>query len=276
MPKPVSVSNAEDYAFRYSICSFVTKPAQYEGLVKSLSEHGFGFDDCEYLYIDNSKKNVFEAYRGINKFLEIARGKHVILVHQDVLLLSDGREKLDRLLAELDRVDPGWGLCGNAGGIAPGQVAIRISDPHGENQRSETFPERVFSLDENFIVVRKDANLALSRDLSGFHLYGAELCLIADMLGHSAYVIDFHLRHLSAGVKDPTFDQIRLAMVEKYSRALRPRLIKTTTTILVLRRGASRLGLNSKLFIRGLERAGAFIRMRKGKRPKAVRANPSA
>jgi hypothetical protein len=274
MPKPVSVSSADEYPFRYSICTFVTKPAQYQSVLQSFVESGFSYEDCEYLYIDNSQSNVFDAYRGINKFLDIAKGRYVILCHQDVVLLSDGRSKLDELLGQLDRTDPNWALCGNAGGISPGNVAIRISDPHAENQRTHTFPVRVHSLDENFIVARKDANLAVSGDLKGFHFYGAELCIIADILGYNSYVIDFHLRHLSRGVRDATFDKVRLAMVEKYGRALRPRLIQTNTTILVLGQSAKRLRFpNSRLFIRTLERVGvAAKRLKQLQRP--TKADP--
>jgi hypothetical protein len=123
------------------------------------------------------------------------------LCHQDILLLEDGRTELEQRLNDLTAHDPEWALCGNAGGVSSTRLAIRISDPYGENQFSP-FPARVTALDENFIVIRRQANLALSHDLSGFHFYGADLCMIADFLGRSAYVIDFHLRHKSAGTTD--------------------------------------------------------------------------
>ena len=118
-------------------------------------------------------------------------------------------------------------------------------------------PIRVNSLDENFIVVRKDANLALSHDLRGFHMYGTELCVIASILGLTAYVVDFHLRHLSGGVRDEFFAKVRAEMIAKYGRALRPRIIKTPTAIFVL--GSSSLLtrlLNTHLATRIIERSG--------------------
>ena len=71
------------------------------------------------------------------------------------------------------------------------------------------------------------ANLAVSRDLHGFHMYGADLCLIADILGWSAYVIDFHLHHTSPGYVDVTYHQAKADLRNKYQRAFRPRWIKT-------------------------------------------------
>ena len=197
---------------------------------------GFIPPDCEFLYLDNSAGNRFDAYAGSNLFLRAARGDYVILCHQDVRLLSDGRDRLDAVIAELDNLDPRWGLFGNAGGLRSGAVAIRISDPpHGENATvGGPFPVVCQTLDENFIVVRAAANLALSGDLSGFHLYGTDICAIATLLGHTAYVVDFHLRHAGLGIMDDSFARLAAGLVGKYARAMRPAVLTTTCTRLVI------------------------------------------
>jgi hypothetical protein len=200
-------------------------------MVASFEARGFTAPDCEYLYLDNTRSNAHEAYVGYNRFLQTARGEYVVLCHQDVALLDDGRARLDAVLADLTRRDPHWGLCGNAGGVrAPGEVAIRITDPAGPDQRYGVLPAQVVSLDENFIVVRRSANLALSRELRGYHLYGAELCLVAELLGHSAYVVDFHLLHKSGGAADEHFYDLQRHMVQRFEAAFRPRWITTTCT----------------------------------------------
>jgi hypothetical protein len=219
---------------RFSICSLVTDLAEYAEMVSSFRDGGFGGTDCEFLYLDNSRGNTFDAFAGYNLFLARAAGDYVILCHQDILLIGEGREALERRLAELDSLDPAWALCGNAGGTAGGSLALRITDPHGADQSAGAFPARATALDENFIVVRRESNLALSHDLGGFHLYGTDLCIVADMLGRSAYVIDFHLRHKSAGKTDGSFYAARKAAIAKYRRAFRTRWIRTTcTTFLV-------------------------------------------
>lgn len=233
-PEPRRADELPKGSIRFSICTLVTDPGEYSEMVQSFRERGFAGADCEFLYLDNSASNAFDAFTGYNLFLMRASGDYLILCHQDVLLLDQGRSALDQRLAELDSLDPAWALCGNAGGVAGGKLAVRITDPHGADQAVGTFPARALALDENFIVARRDANLALSHDLSGFHLYGADLCILADIGGRTAYVIDFHLRHKSAGNTDAGFYAARRAAIAKYRRAFRTRWIGTTcTTFLV-------------------------------------------
>jgi hypothetical protein len=243
MSGPINVADIKDSDIVYSICTFVTRFDQYNDLIKSFVDHGFSYNDCEYIYIDNTDKNQYDAYRGINKFLTTSKGKYIVICHQDVLLVDDGRQKLDAVLSELDGVDPSWGVCGNSGGIYPGRVAIRISDPFGDDQFTEPLPRKVSAFDENFLVVRRDANLAVSADLKGFHLYGTDICIVAHLLGHTAYVVDFHLRHLSKGDKaqrgagnDRNFAELRSALIAKYRRAMRPRITTTSSTSVYLGR----------------------------------------
>ncbi len=223
-----------DDDIRFSICTLVNDRAQYEQMRASFKAGGFEAPGCEYMFIDNTGTDQTCAYRGLNAMLNAARGRHVILCHQDVRLLTDRRDTLVARLAALDLVDPAWALAGNAGGVSPGTLAVRITDPHGADQRVGHFPARVMSLDENFIVVRRDARIGFSADLSGFHFYGADICLNADIMGHSAYVIDFHLVHLSAGKKNGAFDEMEHRFRAKWSRALAPRWMQTTCSLLRL------------------------------------------
>jgi hypothetical protein len=229
-----SVAPAFGAPVRYTLATLVTDHVQYNQMLQSFRSGGFDNEDCEYLFIDNSRQNKACAYRGLNLMLNAARGAFVILCHQDVRLLSDDRATLDARLTDLDTTDPTWALAGNAGGTAPGTLAIRITDPHGADQRTATLPARAMSLDENFIVVRREARFGFSRDLTGFHLYGADICLNAAMAGYSAFVIDFHLAHLSGGTLNQSFTDAAEAFRAKWSRALAPRWMQTTCTLLHL------------------------------------------
>jgi hypothetical protein len=220
-------------AVAYSIGTLVTKPEEYAEMTASFRKAGFGLDDCEYIYVDNSDANQSGACLGLNKLLNAASGRHVVLCHQDVRPI-ESRATLDARLQELEHLDPAWAVAGNAGGAAPGQLAIRITDPHGANSRIGTFPARVHSLDENFLVIKHAARIGFSRDLDGFHFYGADICLSADVAGYASYVIDYHLEHLSPGRKDESFDRIQQAFQKKWARALRPRWLQTTCALVRL------------------------------------------
>jgi hypothetical protein len=226
----VTAPPADGVRPRFSICTLVTRLAEYSEMVESFVSHGFTPADCEYLYLDNSESNRFDAFRGYNIFLSEARGDFIILCHQDILLLDDGRAELEQRLDELTAHDPKWALCGNAGGVAFNRWAVRISDRFGTNQSIGAFPVHVTALDENFILVKREANLASSSDLSGFHFYGADLCIVADFLGRSAWVIDFHLCHKGVGTTGASFYRHRKDVARKYRKAFRSRFVVTTMT----------------------------------------------
>ena len=264
-------SQSLSHKFKYSIGTLVTDLDQYGDCVRSFQAAGFGDDDCEFLYIDNTGENAHSAFDGLNRILNQAGGEFVILCHQDVVIDFDRRRDLDRCLSELEVLDKSWAVVGNAGGMKAGELAIRITDPHGDGQNSHEFPQRVFSLDENFIVLRRSARLAFSADLAGFHFYGADICLIADVLGYRCYVIDFHLRHLSGGNKSPSFYASRTALAEKYARAFRPRLVQTSCALVYLT-GSPVGGRVGWLVAKS---AGLVVRLLKACRRKLRRLMPS-
>ncbi len=237
---------------RYSLCTLLTDKAQYIDALASFREAGFVEPESEFLYIDNTATNKYDAYAGVNQFLQKARGDYIILCHQDLIMHADHRNKLDQIIDDVTRLDSDWALLGNAGGTVPGQQAYHLTEYTGDRKhylRRGRFPAKVYSLDENFIVVRKSANLSASHDLKGFHLYGTDLCMIAHTLGCSAYVVDFHLWHLGGASTRPpatsgshatsTFDATRRNLISKYSRAFAPRFVQTTCTIFYV--SASRL-----------------------------------
>ena len=224
----------ETTAPRYTIGTLVSDPLQYAAMRASFAGGGFSAASTEYLFIDNTQPVQTDAYRGLNALLNAARAPHIILCHQDVRLLKDGMAALDQRLSDLTSRDATWALAGNAGGVAPGRLALCITDPHGKAQRIGDLPARVMSLDENFIVMRRDTRLGFSHDLTGFHFYGADICLHASQMGTTAYVIDFHLEHLSPGKKGHDFAIAEAAFRAKWSRALSPRWLQTTCSLLHL------------------------------------------
>lgn len=213
----------------FSLCIMVTDWAEYDACIASLADHGFDAQRCEFIVVDNSAGNAADAYVAGNEFLQAAQGRWIVLCHHDILLLDHDIDTLGACLDELEALDPTWGICGNAGYAADGWPEVNVSSGGRAYISGGPYPARVVSVDENFMVVRRAANLALSRDLTGFHHYGPDLCIVADILGWSAYVIDFHLHHKSSGTVDDRYFASRDRIAAKYRRAFRPRWIHLVT-----------------------------------------------
>jgi hypothetical protein len=224
------------YPYRYTICTLVTRKQEYLEMLDTFIKGGFTEDICEYLIVDNSETNQMDAYQGINTFLQKAQGEYIILCHQDILLIEgqSNIQNLDKRIAEMNALDPHWGVLGNAGckDRLYDRFYIKIAYPGNKFDISgfDPLPQEVCSIDENFMLVKNSANLAISGDISGYHFYGLDLCMVANLLGYKAYVIDFLLVHKSMGNPDKSFDEIKEKLKSKYVWFMRGRYINTTIT----------------------------------------------
>lgn len=228
------LNTIEEKTFDFSICTFVTRKLEYEEMLASFIHKGFTEKTCEYLFIDNSEKCIYEAYGGINIFLQKAKGKYIIICHQDIIIHDNDKSDLLNLIAEVEEKDANWAILSNAGGINLKWIATHITQGNGIVISEKNLPLKVQNVDENFIVVKKSANLSLSTDLKGFHFYGTDICLIADILGYSSYVIGFNLMHKSNGKVDASFFKLKSEIKKKYKTAFRNRFLTTTITQLNL------------------------------------------
>lgn len=219
----------------YSFCTLVSRPAQYAQMLASFQTAGFTQADCEFLYIDNSTINHGDGYQGLNRLIAAARGRHIVLCHQDLLAIAP-RARLDECLAGLDALSHDWAVVGNSGHDHRGRKRQRLTDRYGYDMTAGPLPARVVSLDENFLLIRRDAGLGFSHDLSGFHLYGTDLCLQAELRGRSAWVVDFHLEHLGQGRVDASFAVCLLGFSQKYRRALRSHSVTTPSAQVIVGR----------------------------------------
>ena len=222
------------YKKRFSICSLVTDKSEYEEMLDSFNKAGFNEENSEFIYADNSNGNKYDGYKGVSRFLDMACGKYIIICHQDILLKFDDIDILNQRIKEMDKLDNSWAILANAGYKNFNDVALRISDPHGDNRNFTPFPAKVQSVDENFMVIKKSANLTISNDIDGFHLYGTDLCLLASMIGYKSYVIDFHLYHKSAGTCGTNFYEVKQKLIQSYEKKLKIKMLRTPCTMLSL------------------------------------------
>jgi len=259
MPIPAIVNVAKKeillpYRYQYAICTFVTNWDEYGRMLGSFIEAGFTTDDCEYRYADNTNGNSFDAYQGINQFLQYADAKYIIICHQDILLKFDKRYDLDQRLIQLDKLDKSWAVAGIAGTNNPYLLSMKITHSDMVTHKVGVLPSKVNSLDESFLLVKKAANIALSGDMSGFHMYGTDICLISSCLGYNSYAVEFSLLHLSMGNMDKSFYELSNKLQTKYSRFFKSRYIKTTVTRFYLSSNAIMRTLMDISFIQNIVR----------------------
>ncbi len=222
---PKSIQHEAIFKFKYSFCTLVTNVNEYHEMVASAKRAGFD-DGVEYLFIDNSEKNEFDGFSGYNRFLIDAQGEFIVFCHQDILFEFDNRSVLEERMEALSQFNSKWAILGNAGKMHTGQSVVRISDPRASDLRRGDFPSQVMSVDENFMVIKRQANVACSSQLSGFHLYATDLCQNADYLGYECFVIDFHLRHKSAGNPNESYFAVQNQLKEVYKHRKRTQVIQ--------------------------------------------------
>lgn len=234
-PTPIdAAASTAAPAHVFAICTLVTNVPEYEQCVASFRDKGFNETNSRFVWIDNTAGNRFDGYSGIGEFVRSSGAKYTIVCHQDVELVEDGFAALAARLSELDREDPLWAVAGNSGLRGLTRMAMRIIDPWIEDAHIGDLPMRVDSLDENFLVIKTQSLLTPSADLHGFHFYGMDLCLQARLRGYTAYVIDFNLRHKSAGKRSPAFYEARAALERKYAGLVAGRIARTPCDLLFL------------------------------------------
>lgn len=237
-PRYITGDEAEGPDF--SVCTLVRSQQKYDRLLASFARTGFTPKNSEFLAADNREANRFDGYSWQNALLAQARGRFVVFCHDDIELLDAGHTELLAALDGLSQTDPSWLLAGVAGGrYRPEKhhrrfLRMHISDPWGENRMMGSVPGRVETLDECFILMRRSQPVIGSYNLGGFHFYGPDLCLQGELLGGSAHVIDFLLRHHGGGTKDASFTAARERFVRKYAPIFPGRYLHCTTGVVHL------------------------------------------
>jgi hypothetical protein len=144
--KPFSINskkNSNLYDYEFSIFTLVNDKDQYKELLTSCEKAGFNTKNSEFGYLDNILTNSYDGFSGLNRALHIAKGKYIILVHQDVRLKFDGIATLREKIESIEKRDPKWAVLGNAGGnFDLGEKFIRISDPANKNLKFGSLPAK--------------------------------------------------------------------------------------------------------------------------------------
>ncbi len=215
-----------DFPYQFSICTIINDADEYEKMKLSFDEAGFT-TGCEYLLVNNIHSNEMDAYGSIGSFLQKAQGEFIIIVHQDVRCI-DSKDDLVQTIAHLEENDPDWAVGGNAGCNGYHNCFYHLVDA-GIEKRTGGLPQKVTSLDENFLIVKASSRVKLSKNLKGFHLYGTDLCINADLAGFNSYVIPFLVSHLSRGNLHE-LNNYQNSFVREYNKNIKGRFVQTTCT----------------------------------------------
>ncbi len=232
------LSQLPDQGPMFSVVTLMRNEVSYKRMLRSYRDYGFTVRNTEFIAIDNRVANLSDGYQGARLALTQAKGRYLIFCHDDVELLHDGYDDLCQRLAALEDQDPLWMVAGLAGGVyrqlgvRPGRnlVASRVSDRWGAGRRvGGKLPRQVESLDEMFLLMPRLRAPQPSIDLTGFHFFGTDLCLQAELAGGSAYVIDFHLFHHGKANKGAEFWDQKARIEAKYRPYFPGRTVITST-----------------------------------------------
>lgn len=186
----------------FEIHTFVDSDALYEQMRTSFVAAGFSPDRFVRLADGDD-----DPYAAITRIGRESTARYPILSHQDVLAdQGAGAAELLDALRRLDMLDPRWVVAGNAGVMRSGRLLRRLVDGHG-GSTGEPLPLPAVTLDEDFLVFNRRNPAGCSADISGFHLYGADVCLQALASGGTAYVIDFPVTHTGRGTTSTDYEQ---------------------------------------------------------------------
>lgn len=221
------------------VATVANRLTQYAEMRQSLANAGFTEDRCRFVLFDNSAGNDHEPYRAINQVLDEATEPYIIACHQDILL--DQGPGFDQFVAQIELLNrdyPKWAIAGNCGGKSNLAEIYHLHDPNGFHHAAP-LPQQVQTLDENFLVIRRESGVRCSKELAGFHLYAADLCLHAAELGFSCFVLDFYLTHLSGGDAGSEHFKAGLRKFQEYwNKKFAVSLVRTPCTFFYLSRYA--------------------------------------
>jgi Glycosyltransferase like family len=163
------------------------------------------------------------AATAYNSGLEQSRNEIVVFVHQDVFLPEDWVPSVAAALQTLEAIDPGWGVVG-CWGVRSDRAKFGHLYTPGDGVIGGPVhrPERVQTLDEVVLILRKSSGLKFDERLPGFHFYGTDICLTAAHHGMSCYAISAFCVHNSRQYFEypPDFSQSYRIVKSKWKQHL--------------------------------------------------------
>jgi hypothetical protein len=136
------------------------------------------------------QENARSASKTFNSAMERAVNDLVVFAHQDMFFPDNWLSELNRSLDILERQDPNWGVLG-CYGVTQGNEGRGYLYGPGKGFLGKPFeaPRPVQTLDEIVLILRRSSELKFNESLTGFHLYGPDICLVAAEKGLQNYAV---------------------------------------------------------------------------------------
>jgi hypothetical protein len=143
------------------------------------------------------------AASAYNAAIVAAKTDVLVLAHQDVFLPKGWAGQLERSLAGLAKADPQWAVAGVWGGREFGQFQGHLYCAGLQRVLGQSTAQtaEVTSLDEVLLILRKSSGVRFDERLSGFHMYGTDICLEAKARGLKSYAISAFCIHNTNGYR---------------------------------------------------------------------------
>lgn len=209
--------------------------------------------NVEYILIDNSGQRFKSASEALNYGVSKATGEVIVFLHQDIVFL-DSFQLENIYYFALNNKNVIFGSAGVKSKIENPKGTILSSMYGGESKNKiDTLkqPELCLTLDECLIACHTNCLRNLSFDekiCDGWHLYGADLCLQANLLENmKVMVVPMNIWHKSNGNADNAYLSTQNKLGKKYCKKYK---IINTTNGYVYTNAIKRFLLNTYRVIR--------------------------
>jgi GT2 family glycosyltransferase len=202
----------------FSIITPVYDLDSYEHFLNSIKNQ-IGSHTIELIPVPNFYNMFNSAYKALNTGGDVASGKIIIYCHDDIVVTPNWLNKIKEHLSYFETQRLPVGVLGPAGISLKEESSFFLLDEAGvemykTNDKISAYQPRyqVQTLDEMCLITLKTNNLRFDdNQLTGWHFYGANLCIKALAKGLNNFAIDAYLHHKSDGSKN-------LNTVEKFNK----------------------------------------------------------
>jgi 2-polyprenyl-3-methyl-5-hydroxy-6-metoxy-1,4-benzoquinol methylase len=187
--------------------------------------------EIELVPIDNTNSE-WSCPSALNRGLEKATGEIVVFCHQDIIFPSSWVDNLCSQIYLVEKSCKEWGVLGLFGITLCGSYSGHVIDLQGHS-RFMPLPQKAQSLDELCLIIKKNSGLKFDERLGGFHFYGGDLCLEAEVKGFTNFAIDACVKHLGQGKSGADFRRMARRLSNKWRHRNSPRRVLITTCAFV-------------------------------------------